>query len=151
MRKRIAITTALVALVALTAVPLALARPGGHGGGRGLGMLGRLVHLQDKLDLSDAQVDQIKAIFTELHKQNDPYREDIRGGLDGVARTLLENPDNVAGAQALLEQRAAAEKAMKANVLSASSKALKVLSADQRAKLGELLERRGEHRERMRR
>jgi Spy/CpxP family protein refolding chaperone len=154
MKKRIAIATTLVALVAITAAPMAYAGPGGHGGhrgGRGLGIFGHLGHMQEKLDLTDQQTAQLKGIFAELHTLNEPYREQLRGGFEAIAQKLLQNPDDVAGAQALLDQQAAAEKALKANLLSATSKALNVLTADQRAQLAELIAQRGERRGRMRR
>lgn len=154
MKKRIAIISTIIALAALAAVPFAYAGPGGHGrhGGEhgGLGMFGRLDRMQEKLDLSDQQVDQIKAIFTDLRAQNEQYRDQVRGGFHGVAELLLQNPNDVAGAQALLDQQAAAEKVMKSNLLNATSKALNVLNADQRAKLSEMLSERAERRERRR-
>lgn len=109
---------------------------GDHGG---LGMLGHLGRIQEELDLSDQQVDQIKAIFAELRQQNEPFRDEMRGGMKGVTEHLLANPNDIAGAQALLDRQAANQKVMKANLLQATSKALNVLNADQRAKLSTML------------
>jgi Spy/CpxP family protein refolding chaperone len=158
MKKRITILTLVVAGLAVLAIaPLALSGPlgrrfGGHGfggghafgGGHGFAegfVLGRLSHVKDELGLTDAQTDQIHTIFTELRTQNEPYHDQLRGGIHDVAKTLIANPNDLAAAQAKLDAQTAAENAMKANVLSASSKALNVLTAEQRTKLGELLEK----------
>ena len=63
MKKRTAILIGTIVLVAATAVPLAWAAPFRHRGGHdamGFGMM-RLEHVRQELDLSDAQVDQIRA------------------------------------------------------------------------------------------
>lgn len=148
MKKRLILTVTVIAIAALTIVPFVYAGPGGHGrhgGGEGFGgphgmaMFGHLAALKDKLELSDQQVDQLKAIFADVHQQNAQYREQLHGGVKDIAQTLLKNPNDLAGAQAILDQQAAAENAMKANVLQATSKALNVLNADQREKLGTIL------------
>ena len=156
MSKRTAILATILAVGALAAVPFVYAGPGGghrgfggHHEGFGAGMFfGHLQHLQDELDLSDAQMDQIKAIFTEVHQQNEAYRDQLHGGLHAAALTLLNNPNDLAAAQAQLESQAAAEKAMKQNFLAATSKAINVLTAEQRSKLAEIIQERSERRER---
>ncbi|HEX6095462.1 MAG TPA: Spy/CpxP family protein refolding chaperone [Thermoanaerobaculia bacterium] len=159
MKKRIAIALTLVLAVgALVAAPLVLADgPGGHfrggmGGhalGHGFGPLARLMHVKEELDLSEEQVDRIKDIFAETRVQTAPYRKQLHGGYEGVAKALLANPDDVAGAQALIDQQTNAERAMKASILNGASKALAVLTPEQRAKLGtmvaEHVERHGRH------
>lgn len=146
MKKRFAIIT-LIAVLA--AVPIVYAGHGGmrgHGGA-GFGLFGRhLAHLADDLDLSEQQRDQIKAIYAELHQQNSQYRDDMHGGFKTIAETLLKNPNDLSAAQALLDQQTAAERAMKANMLAATSKALNVLTAEQRAELSERLAKHGERR-----
>lgn len=156
MKKRIGIITLIVAVAAIIAVPL-IARPhmrahaggfgfaghgGEHGGGFGMHILGRIEHVKEELDLSDQQVDQLKTIFRETRDLNEPYREQLQGGMHEVVTTLLADPNNTAAAQAIIDQRAAAEKAMKQNMLSAASKALGVLTPEQRTKLAQLI---GEH------
>lgn len=152
MKKRIGIITLIVALAAIIAVPL-VARPlmrahaggfgfGEHGGGFGMHILGRIEHVKEELDLSDQQVDQLKTIFRETRDLNEPYREQLKGGIHEVVTTLIADPNNTAAAQAILDQRAAAEKAMKQNMLGAASKALNVLTPQQRTKLAQLI---GEH------
>jgi Spy/CpxP family protein refolding chaperone len=166
MKKRYAIIAAIVAVAVLAAVPFVHAGPGRGPGGHGFGLHGmhgapgfgagmlfeHLRHVKDELDLSDAQVGQIKTIFTDLHAQNEAYRDQVRGGFHAVAETLLKNPNDLAGAQALLDSQAAAEKAMKANMLAATSKALNVLTAEQRSELAGIVaehqQRRAERRSR---
>ena len=148
MKKRIAIVGGILVIAALAAVPFVYAEPGFHGGMRGhahagaLGFFGgrHLDRLAEKLNLSEQQVDQIKAIFAALHDQNAQYRDSMRGGMKDVTETLLKNPNDLAAAQAIIDQQAAAEKAMKSNLLQATSKALNVLTADQRAELSQLIQ-----------
>ena len=153
MTKRNRILALTIAVAALVAVPVLFAGHGPHGRGDrgfGLGFFGHLGHIQDELDLSDAQVDQIKAIFKDLHAQNEPYRDQLHGGLKDVTETLLQNPNNLGAAQAIIEQQAAAEKAVKTNLLNATSKALSVLTAEQRTKLAQLVAERSERWEKRR-
>jgi len=151
MNKRNTILTAILAVITLAAVPFVYAQHqhGMHGGMNGMhaGVFGEmgLAHLQrakEYLGLSDAQVDQLKAIGTALHEQNAPYHKQLHGGLVQVAQTLIADPNNISAAQALLDQQNAAEQAMKTNALNAASKALNVLTPDQRAKVGDFLSKR---------
>jgi Spy/CpxP family protein refolding chaperone len=153
MKKRSLILGTAVLLAVLVAVPFAYAqhrRARGLGLGDGVGMrahargelgammmLGHLEHARETLGLSDQQVDDIKAVFRDLRQQNSAYRAQLHDGFKGVAEALLADPNNVAGAQALLEKQEAAEHAMKVNALNAAAKALNVLTPDQRAKLAE--------------
>jgi protein CpxP len=149
-KKRLIIIT--LTLAALAAVPFVYAGPGGHGvpgmhghggGGHGLAFLAHLEHVKGELGLSDAQVDQIKDIAKAAHEQNGQYREQIHGTLKQVATVLLTNPNDVAGAQAVLDQQAAAERQLKSNLLVAASKAMNVLTPEQRTKLALHLAERG--------
>jgi len=156
MKKATLIVLALVAIGALAIAPMVLGGPLGrrfanHGFGHGNNhdfaegfALGRLSHLRDQLELSDAQVDQIRAIVTDLREQNAPYHDQLRGGIHDIAKSLIANPNDVAGAQAKLDAQTAAENALKKNVLTATSKALNVLTPEQRTKLGELVDKRAE-------
>lgn len=156
MTRRNTLIAAIVAVLMLAAVPFLSAAPGHRGrgdqgpgfhAGFGAGMLfGHLKQIREELDLSEAQTEQIRTIFADLHKQNEAYREELRGGFHAVAQTLLQNPNDLAGAQALLDRQAAAEKTMKANALAATSRALNVLTADQRAELAQMIKERGERR-----
>ena len=141
MKKRLSIIAIVTAVALLVAVPILHAGPGGgghRGGGHGFGMLGgHLRHLAADLELTDQQKEQIHAIFKEAHEQNAQYRESMHDGLKSATEALLKNPNDLAGAQALLDQQATAERAMKANMLTATSKALNVLTAEQRAELAQ--------------
>ena len=57
-----------------------------------------------------------------------------------IMQTLVKNPNDLAAAQALIDQQTEAERAMKSNMLNAASKALNVLTTDQRAKLSDLIQ-----------
>jgi protein CpxP len=147
-KKRLIIITLILAAVA--AVPFVYAGPGGHGfrgmhggGGHGLAFLAHIDHVKSELGLSDAQVTQLKDIAKATQEQNGEYRQQIHGTLKQVATTLLTNPNDIAGAQAVLDQQAAAEKALKSNLLVAASKALNVLTPEQRTKLALHLAERG--------
>lgn len=153
MKKRLAILT--LALAAIAAVPLYVhARGGrgdqpghgfghgGHGGHGPLAFFGHLSKLKSELDLTDAQSAQIKAIFKATHEQNKEFHQQLRGGFHQVAATLIANPNDVAAAQALIDQHEAAERAWKASLLSSASKALNVLTPEQRAKLADHLAQR---------
>lgn len=139
MKSRIVIFTAALGLLTLIAVPFAFAQRAGHhmgpGGDMGVMFLGHLERAKQALGLSDQQVTDIQAIFQDLKAQNQPYRDSMRGGMIGIAQTLLNNPNDIATAQAQLDKQADAEHAMKVNALNAVSKALNVLTPDQRAKL----------------
>ena len=149
MKKRLILITLILAAVA--AVPFVYAGPGGHGmrgmhgrgGGHGLAFLAHLEHVKGELDLTDAQVGQIKDIVKATREQNGQFRQQIHGTLKQVATVLLTNPNDVAGAQAVLDQQAAAERQLKSNLLAAASKALNVLTPEQRTKLALHLAERG--------
>ena len=146
MSKRNATIAIALAIGILAMVPLADAHPRNHRrpGGAGLGFFGNLRHVQEEVNLSDAQVEQIRGIFTGLRSQNEAYRDQLRGGFHSVAETLLKNPNDLSAAQAMLDQQAAAERAMKANRLAATAKALSVLTADQRAELAKMIDDRAD-------
>lgn len=157
MKKRNVVIALIVAAVMLAAVPLIHAAPGfrhrgpgGHGApGFAAGMLfGHLQHLKEELDLSDAQADQIRGIFTALREQNAPLREQMKGGFHGIAATLIANPNDLTAAQALIDQQTSAERALKANMLAATSKALNVLTPQQRTELAQIVKERHERRRR---
>lgn len=140
------ITLTVVAIAALLIAGIAIAAPHGMGHrGGAFGPLGHLEHLakaKEALGLSDQQVDQIKAIFKDLREQNATYRDQMHDGMKSAFDTLVQDPSNVAGAQAQLDRQAAAEAAMKTNALNAASKALSVLTPEQRTKLAQFVEQR---------
>lgn len=143
MKKRFAMTAGIAILAMAVAVPFLYAQPAhphhGQGGGEFGFLFGHLDKIKQALNLTDDQVAQLQAIGTDLKAQNAPLREQLHGGMQQIATTLLNNPNDVAAAQALLNQQTAAETAMKTNVLNAASKALNVLTPDQRAKVAQFL------------
>ena len=147
MRKRTIVILAILATLALAAVPFVYAQgfhrhqtdAGSMHGLRGLMFFGHLHRVQKALDLSDAQVDQLKTIAQQVHEQNAPYRQQLRDGRLQIAQALLANPNDLAAAQALIDQQTTAERTMKMNVLAGVSKALNVLTPDQRAKASQFL------------
>ena len=147
MRKRTAVATAAVALIALMAVPLLYAQAARHRGS--MMMFGHFDKIKAALGLTDQQVSQLKAVREELKAQNAPYRGQLRSSFGAVAQLLLKDPNDVAGAQVLIDQQAAARKAMQVNVLNAASKALNILTPEQRATAAQLLEQRMAMQQRM--
>jgi Spy/CpxP family protein refolding chaperone len=139
-KKTLTVSAIVVAVLALAAVPFLYAGPGHHMRSMGADMgLGHLAKAQKELGLSDAQVEQIKAIIKDTHTQNAQYRDQLHGGFASIVSALVKNPNDVAGAQAIMDQQTAAERALKSNLLTAASKALNVLTPDQRSKLGTLI------------
>jgi Spy/CpxP family protein refolding chaperone len=147
MKRRNTIITVVFAVAALAALPLLAEMHRGHGAGPGgeMFIFGALQHARQELGITDAQADQLKGIAKELREQNQQYREQLRGGHAAIMKTLLADPNNVAGAQAIIDQQSAAERAMKSNLLAAASKALNVLTPEQRTKLGTLIAERHSH------
>jgi len=141
MKTRTLIIT-ILAVIVIAAVPFAYAqghRGHAHGDDFGGAMVGHLAHAKAALGLSDDQVEQIKAVGTALREQNKPYRQQLHGGFAAVAQALVNNPNDIAGAQALLDQQEQVERTMKSNALAAASKALNILTPDQRAKVGQFI------------
>lgn len=140
-KRKLLISIAVVAILALAAVPFVYAqgfrRHRMDGGG--LMFLPGLGRAQAALNLSDAQVDELKTIAKSVREQNAPLRQQLRGGFQQIAQTLLANPNDTAAAQALIDQQAAAERTMKMNMLAGVSKALNVLTPDQRAKAAQII------------
>jgi Spy/CpxP family protein refolding chaperone len=150
MKKLTIIFSAAAVLILLIAVPFAVAqhvRGAGHrhgcmGGGGDMMMFGHLQRAKETLGLSDQQATDIKKLFADLRTQNEPYRTSLRGGRQAIAQALLANPNDTAAAQALIDKQTEAERQMKVNALNAFSKALNVLTPDQRAKASAFLQER---------
>jgi Spy/CpxP family protein refolding chaperone len=142
MKKRTLIFSIAAIVIVLAAVPFAMAqhmRGKHHGHGD---MMFGLERAKSALGLSDQQSTDIKQIFTDLKTQNEPLRTSVRGGRQAIAQVLLANPNDIAGAQALLDKQLDAERQMKHNALIAASKALNVLTPDQRTKASAFLQER---------
>lgn len=150
MKKRTLFLTTAALLAVLIAVPFAYAQHMGRGAhrmgpGGELGpimMLGHLQHAKAALGLSDQQVTDIKAIFQDLHAQNAASRDQLHGGMKAIAEALIANPNDIAGAQALLDKQEAAQHTMKVAALNAAAKALNVLTPEQRSTLAEKIRER---------
>jgi Spy/CpxP family protein refolding chaperone len=150
MKKRTLIFSATAILIVVLAVPFAVAQHMrgagfGHGcmhGGGSMMMFGHMRGAKAALGLSDQQATDIKKIFTDLRAQNAPYRASLRDGRQAIAQAMLANPNDLAAAQALLDKQTDAERQIKANTLTAASKALNVLTAEQRSKASNFLQQR---------
>ncbi len=150
MKKRTLIFSAAAILIVVLAVPFAVAQHMrgagfGHGcmhGGSNMMMFGHMRGAKAALGLSDQQATDLKKIFTDLRAQNAPYRASLRDGRQAIAQALLANPNDVAGAQALLDKQTDAERQIKANTLAAVSKALNTLTPEQRSKASNFLQQR---------
>ncbi|HVE70008.1 MAG TPA: periplasmic heavy metal sensor [Thermoanaerobaculia bacterium] len=150
MKKRTTLILATVlAVAAIAAAPLVIAGP--HGSRRGHGdamamhgidVLAHLRHAKEELDHSDQQVEQIHAIFRHARETNAGSRKEMHGGLHEAAGILLNDPNAVAAAQAALDRQAAAERALKSNLLNAVAKAFAVLTPEQRTELRTMIEKR---------
>ena len=153
-KKHLTIATVVVAL-ALVAAPFALAQRmhrgdhamrGGPGEMGGMAFLGHLQHAQKALGLSDQQVTDIKTIVKDLRTQNQAFRQAQHETMKQIATILLNDPNNVSAAQALIDKQSDTERQMKSNALLAASKALNVLTPEQRGKLQTFI---NEHHQRM--
>jgi len=150
MRKPILLTAVAIALVTLVAVPFAFAQREHRMHAEGFGgpmILGHLGHIKSTLGLSDQQVSDIKAVFQDLRAQNQTYRQSMHGTMQQVAQILIKNPNDIAAAQALLDQQLQTERTMRTNALNAAAKAINILTPDQRAKLGDMLQSRLERKQ----
>lgn len=152
------IAAAAIATLGVVAVPVAKAQfhGGSHGHARhemgamgfggGMGPLGHLRQLREKLDLSDEQVAQIKQIAVDVHQQNSVYHTAMKEDFHQVAKVLIANPNDVDRAESLLEQNENARKQFRQNILKGVSRALNVLTPEQRSKLADIV---AEHEQRM--
>jgi Spy/CpxP family protein refolding chaperone len=149
MSKRTLTLAVAAILIVVAAAPFVIAGERSHHrdhfNADGMMMFGHIERIKSALDLSDAQVDQIKAIHVALRAQNAPYRESLHGGFGAVAQALLANPNDLAGAQALMDKQDQAERALKANTLTAAAKAITVLTPAQREKVSQFITERQAH------
>lgn len=144
MKKSLMIAGIVTLVAVMAAAPLALA----HQRARGehemspLMALEKLRQLGDELDLSDSQLAELRKIRKETREANSAYRASLRENFTEAGLVLLANPDDVAGAEAILDRNEQSKKELRANVLEGVSDAIKVLDAEQRAKLKIVLEQR---------
>lgn len=139
MRKTLIIAAVLVAVAGAVYAGPGRAHMRGNGPHGFGGFFGHLHEIAGELDLTQGQKTQIHGIFMEAREENKQYRQQLHGGFISVAKTLIANPDDLSAAQALLDQQDAAERALKANMLRAASKALNVLTPEQRTELARII------------
>ena len=144
MRKKtlIALATALVLLVV---TPLLLAGPRPSPGGAdsmGTHFFERAHMLKRHLGLSDEQARQIRDIVLDVRDANAASRKQLKANVREAAEVLLDDPANLATAEAILARNDEAKAQMKSTALQGISDALSVLTPEQREKLGELLQKR---------
>ena len=141
-----------IAVAALTAAP-AVAQPGPMGPGpHGGGMHGQgefLAHMLHRLDLSDAQRDQIHQIMDRTRQETESNRDTMRSAHDTLAELMHAEVFDEASIRAAAEQVAAAQ----AEMIVAHARALRdvrqLLTPEQLVPFQQMLERRQEHRDEM--
>jgi Spy/CpxP family protein refolding chaperone len=104
--------------------------------------LEKLRQLRGELNLSDAQLAELRRIGKETREANSAYRASLHDNFAEAGLALLTNPEDIDGAAAILDRNEAAKKELRANVLEGVSDAIKVLSPEQREQLKEKLESR---------
>jgi Spy/CpxP family protein refolding chaperone len=102
--------------------------------------LEKLRQLREELNLSDAQMAELRKIGRETRETNAAYRASLRDNFSAAGLALLANPDDITGAEAILDRNEAAKKELRDNVLEGVSDAIKVLDPEQREKLKVVLE-----------
>ena len=110
----------------------------GHGDGRHFGEMARVIH---ELDLTKEQREALHRIHEVTREQNAQAREELHNGLMDAAKVLLADPDDIAGARAVLASRQASIESLKENAMNGISQGLAVLTPGQRAVLVEHLEK----------
>jgi Spy/CpxP family protein refolding chaperone len=141
--KKTWIVVGLVALIAaMAAAPLAWAHKQAQGAKElsPLMALEKLRQLRDELELTDPQVIELRKIRKATREANAAYRASLRENFAHAGLTLLANPDDIAGAEAILDRNEAAKKELRANVLAGVADAIKVLTPEQRELLKARLE-----------
>ncbi|MBI2213483.1 MAG: periplasmic heavy metal sensor [Acidobacteria bacterium] len=106
--------------------------------------LEKLRQLRTELDLTDAQLAELRAIRKETREANAAYRASLRDNFAEAGLALLANPDDIAKAEAILDRNEAAKKELRANVLDGVADAIKVLTPEQREKLTTVIDARKE-------
>jgi Spy/CpxP family protein refolding chaperone len=142
MRKAMLITAAVL-VVALVATPVVWARQHMKDEEQSpLMMLEKLRQLRDELNLTESQRTKLREIGKETRQANKEYRAALRDNFVDAGLILVKNPDDIPAATAALDRNEAAKKDLRANVLEGVSKAIKVLTPEQRSILQQKLEHR---------
>ncbi|HVT44455.1 MAG TPA: periplasmic heavy metal sensor [Thermoanaerobaculia bacterium] len=148
--KKLLIVSTIVVGITIIASPLVHAHrsravPYAGSGIEELAPFAKLRWLRAELDLTDAQAREIRSIVFEVRDSNAAHREAIRASIGLAAGVLIANPDDIDAARRIFEERSAAETQLRENILLGVSKALGVLSPEQRQRLSEIVD---EHRAR---
>ncbi len=147
-------TLALAAALVLgAAAPAVFAQPGMGGHAmhqRGGGMLDgqRLLHMLDEINASDAQVQQIEAIFKAAREELRAQRQQGQGTHLQMLQLWAAPNIDAAAMDALRKQGLAQHERVTARMQAAFIEAGRVLSPEQRAKLLELGKKRMERMQR---
>jgi len=111
--------------------------PGGPRGGGALPFLGQL-------NLTDEQKEQVKTILDRSREESKPIGEELRK-LQPQKQTLIYTETfDEAAALALVDQEVALQKALALNQMATQHAVYNVLTAEQKAKLAELIAKRKE-------
>ena len=147
-RSSIRLAIGCFAVFALAALPaLAQGGPMGHGP-HGGGMHGHgefLAHMIHRLDLTDAQRDQIHQIMQKTQQETEPSREAMRAAHEVLADLMHAEVYDEASIRAAAEQVAAAQAEMIVAHARALRDARNVLTPEQLEQFQQMHERRREH------
>lgn len=144
MRKSWIVVGTLTLVTAMVAAPLAWAHQQARAS-REMSpfmALEKLRQLREELNLSDAQIAELRKIGKETRAANAAYRASLRDNFAEAGLVLLANPDDITAAEAILAGNAEAKKELRANVLDGLSDAIKVLTPEQREQLTTVIEKR---------
>ncbi len=125
---------ALVVSIPLVAGPHGRGGFGGHEGGLMSG-LHRLHSMKGELGITAEQEQQLKVVHQSVRDENRELSKQMPAAFMNAGAVLLANPDDLAGARAVLQRQQSVELELRANMLEGVSQALKVLTPEQRAKL----------------
>lgn len=143
MRKTWIVVGAVTLAAAMAAAPLAWARQQAKEREMSPFMaLEKLRQLREELNLSDAQLAELRKIGKETRAANATWRASLRDNFAEAGLALLANPDDITGAEGILDRNEAAKKELRTSVLEGVSDAIKVLNPEQREKLKDVLEHR---------
>lgn len=138
----------VVTVLAVAAAPVVYARHRAADRGMmafdGIGPFAKMRWLKHELNLTDEQADAIRAIARETHDKNRVLRKAIRTNMIEVAGALLDDPDDLGAATALLERQRDEVDAARHSVLEGVAKAVSVLTPEQRQQLAGILEQRSD-------
>ncbi len=112
--------------------------PGGRGGG---GFAFR------RLDLTDAQKEQLKAIHQKAFESSKPYREQLRAIHEEMKAATANGAFNEEAVRAIAARAAQVQVELQVLGVGAKAEAYNILTAEQKAKLAEFETKRAERRQ----